>query len=217
MAAPVEVVGIVRDSKYVTLGEEPQPFFYLSYDQRSIGSTAPVTLLISRTDPNRNVLPAIREAMKELNPAIPLTNVITGDELVHAALWAPRTAATFVSAFGVLALLLAAVGIYGVTAYTVAQSSQEIGLRLTLGATPGGVLRMIVGQGVVRAGIGVAAGILVALAAADMLANLLYGVSPRDPLTFVAAPAVLVLIAAIACYIPARRGARLDPAITVKG
>jgi predicted permease len=217
LPAPVEVAGIARDSKYVSIGEDPQPFFYLPLLQQDSQSAAPVTLLVSTHGSPADGLPAIRAAMNGLDPTIPLTNVITGPELLHVALWAPRMGATLVSAFGVLALLLAAVGIYGVMAYTVAQGRHEIGLRLALGATPRGIFTMIVCRGGLLAGTGALLGIAVALATAGALASLLYGVNPRDPVTFIAVPAGLILIALAACYIPARRAARLDPAATLRG
>jgi ABC-type antimicrobial peptide transport system permease subunit len=121
-----------------------------------------------------------------------------------------------VSAFGVLALALAAVGIYGVMAYTVAQGRQEIGLRMALGATPRGVLGMVIGHGALLASLGAVLGIGLALPVAGALSSLLYGVNPRDPVTFVAAPAGLVLVGLAACYLPARRAARFDPALTLR-
>jgi ABC-type antimicrobial peptide transport system permease subunit len=214
---PVEIVGVARDSRYVTLGEEPQSFFYLPFVQNPAGQATPVNLLVATAGPPAEGVAAVRAAIASLDPAVPLTNIATGDELLHAALWAPRMAATLVSAFGLLALTLAAVGIYGVMAYTVAQGTQEIGLRMALGATPRGILGMIIGRGAWLAGLGAVLGIALALPIAGALSGLLYGVNPRDPVTFVLAPAGLVLVGLAACYLPARRAARLDPAITLKG
>jgi putative ABC transport system permease protein len=216
LTAPIEVVGVARDSKYVTLGEETQPFFYLPLAQRPSGSGIPLTLLVASTGPPDDAAPLARAAMKELDASIPLTNVTTGSELVHAALWAPRMAATLVSAFGIVALALATIGIYGVTAYTVAQSSQEIGLRMALGATPRTILGMFVGRSARLAGFGALVGVVASLIAAGGVASLLYTVDPRDPLTFIVAPAGLVLVAILAAYGPARRAATTDPAITLR-
>lgn len=216
LPAPIEIVGVARDSKYITIGEEPQLFFYMPLPQRTTGAAAPVTLLVASQQPRGPVVPAVRNAMKALNASIPLTNVLTGDDLLHAALWGPRTAASLVAAFGLLALLLATIGIYGVMAYSVTQARQEIGLRLTLGATPGGILGSIVWQGVRLAGGGAIVGVLVALAAADTLSALLYGVSPRDLVTFIGMPMGLVSVAALACCVPGLRAARIDPAMTLR-
>jgi ABC-type antimicrobial peptide transport system permease subunit len=118
--------------------------------------------------------------------------------------------------FGIVALILAAVGLYGVTAYTVNQRTNEIGVRMALGALYGNVLVLVLRQGLTMAGIGIAIGIAGAFGAARLLSSLLYGITPTDPLTFVIAPAVLLAVAAVACWIPARRAARIDPMLALR-
>jgi ABC-type antimicrobial peptide transport system permease subunit len=162
-------------------------------------------------------MPAVRAAIKSIDAAVPLTQPLTGEQVLSAALWAPRMTATLVSTFGVLALLLATIGLYGMTAYTVAQSRQEIGLRLALGATPRAILRMVVGRGVVLACTGAALGIAAGLTAAGAVSSLLYDIDPHDPIAFVVAPVGLVAVAVIACAWPARRASRVDPTVTLRG
>jgi ABC-type antimicrobial peptide transport system permease subunit len=154
--------------------------------------------------------------MREIDPEIPFTNVATLRSLIDQTLWAPRTIALLVAAFGGLALLLAAIGLYGVLAYTVSQRTQEIGLRMALGAAPRDIVGMIVGRGLIWTAAGAAAGLAVAVIAASGLGSLLYGVRPSDPITLVSVPLLLGAVAAIASYVPARRAARLDPSLTLR-
>jgi putative ABC transport system permease protein len=213
---PVEVVGVARDSKYLTIGEAPQAFFYIALWQQEKPSVGPLALFVSAAGDASNGPPLARAALRELDPEIPLTNVTTLADVIGQALWAPRTVALLVTAFGALALLLAAIGLYGVLAYTVAQRTQEIGLRMALGAAPRDIVSMIVGRGLAWTAAGAAAGITLALVAASGLGSLLYGVRPSDPTTFVAVPLVLGAVAFIASYVPARRAARLDPSLTLR-
>jgi macrolide transport system ATP-binding/permease protein len=213
---PIEVIGVARDSKYITLGEDPAPFFYAALWQQEAPSVAPVALIVSTRGEGETAAPIAREAMRELDREIPFTNIATLADVVDQALWAPRTVALLVTAFGALALGLAAIGLYGVLAYSVSQRRQEIGLRMALGAAPRNILAMIVGRGLLWTAIGAAAGLGLALLAASGLSSLLYGVEPSDPTTFIAAPIVLLTVAFVASYFPARRAARLDPSQTLR-
>jgi predicted permease len=217
LPAPVEIVGVARDSRYITIGEEPQSFFYLPVAQRATGSAAPVTLFVATAGPPTEAVPVLRATLADIDASVPLINVASVDEILHAQLWAPRMAATLVSAFGVLALLLAAIGLYGVMAYGVTLGRQEIGLRMALGATPRAILSMVIGRGARVATIGAVLGLALGLLTSQSLAALLYGVDPRDPAAFAAAPAGLLLVALVACYLPARRAARVDPSTTLRG
>ena len=128
-----------------------------------------------------------------------------------------RTIAALVSSFGALAITLAAIGLYGVMAYTVSQRSQEIGLRMALGASRRDILAMIVGRGMALTAAGVTLGIAAALAATRAVGGLLYGVQPSDPVTYLTVPVMLAAVALVACYVPARRAARVDPLVTLRG
>jgi putative ABC transport system permease protein len=147
---------------------------------------------------------------------LPIADVRLMDNIAAAAVSGPRLAFLLVGIFAALALVLATVGIYGVISYSVTQRVHEIGVRVALGAQLGDVLRLVVGQGMKLAATGVAVGLLAALALHSVMKSLLYGVSATDPLTFVAVSFVLMLIAAIACYIPARRATRVDPVVALR-
>ena len=148
---------------------------------------------------------------------MPLLNVNTFRTIVSTSLWAPRMGASLLSVFGALALLLAAVGLYGVMSYNVGQRSREIGIRMALGAAGRDVRRMIVRQGMTLAVAGVAVGLVVALAAGRLVTNLLFGVSGADAATFVAVPVLLLAVAVLATLVPALKASRVDPAETLRG
>ncbi|MGH9349849.1 MAG: ABC transporter permease [Vicinamibacterales bacterium] len=217
VGAAFEVVGIVRDSKYNTIGEGPTPFFYLpTLQQQSLGFGAVNLIVRSRTDAGAT-LPTVRATLREMDPDVPLANVATMNERLGQALWAPRFIAALVSAFGALATVLAAIGLYGVMAYTVTLRAHEIGLRMALGASRRAILGAVVGQGMALTGVGVVIGVAGALVAARGIGTLLYDVGPTDPVAFIGMPLLLLLVALAACYIPAQRAARVDPLITLRG
>jgi putative ABC transport system permease protein len=147
---------------------------------------------------------------------LPLTNVQTVSSLLDQALWAPRMAAILLSIFGGLALLLASIGIYGVTTYTVSQRTHEFGVRMALGARARDVLGLVLRQGMQPVAIGVGLGLVAALVATPLVAALLVGVGAADPLTFAAIAILLLAVAALAGYLPARRATRVDPTIALR-
>jgi putative ABC transport system permease protein len=147
---------------------------------------------------------------------LPLQNVSTVAEIIGQVLWAPRMGAALLAIFGVLALVLATVGIYGVLAYSVSQRTHEIGLRLALGAQTGDVLGLILKQGMVLVGAGVVVGLVAGFAGTRLIENLLFGVSATDPVTFFGTAALLALVALVASFIPARRAAKVDPMIALR-
>jgi len=214
--AELEVVAVAADAKYETLGGPPMPFFYqplLASEAAPVGS---LTLLVG-SDPGGQAVAAARASMRTLAPAVALQNARAAEALLSEALWAPRTTAALVSAFGALALVLAMIGVYSVMAYTVSQRTQEIGLRMALGATPRSILRLVVGNGMMLAAAGIAAGAALTLLGAGLARGLLYGANPRDPFTFMIVSLTLGVLCLLACYLPARRAARLDPVITLRG
>jgi len=162
------------------------------------------------------LLPAIGQKVHELDSELALANIRTMDEWVANSAAQPRLNAFLLGAFSAVALLIAAIGIYGVLAYSVTQRTREIGLRMALGAQPGGVLRLIVGEGMQVALIGVCAGLLGGLALARAVANLVYGVPVRDPATFASVAVLLSIVALAACAIPAMRAARVDPMVALR-
>jgi ABC-type antimicrobial peptide transport system permease subunit len=154
---------------------------------------------------------SVREAIRAVDANVPVFDVKTMDDQMLVALLPARLAGTLLGAFGLLALLLASVGVYGVMAYSVVQRTREIGVRRALGARTNCLLRLILGEGMRLAGIGFAIGLAAAVALTRFVSSLLYGVTPTDPLTFVAASGILTAAALVACCIPALRAVRVDP------
>ncbi len=202
------VVGVVKSGKYISLGEQPRAFMYYPLAQ----TYAPGMVLVVKTagDPDA-VLPAIRRVAHGLNADVPLFDVRTIAEHLDIALFMQRLAATLLGLFGVLALLLAAIGLYGVVAYAVSQRTQEIGIRMALGAGPGQVMRLILREGMALTLAGCAVGLLLAAGVTRVFASQLVGVGPLDAVSFGGTAVVLALVALVASWLPARRAARVDP------
>ena len=213
---PAEVIGIVADSKYNSINERPVPQLFLPMARTEVSTLR----LFVRTGSDPSALVAdVRQAVRTLDPNLPVYDARTVNEHVHGAMFAQRMAANLLGAMGVLALLLAAIGLYGVMAYAVTQRTQEMGIRLALGASPGSLLNMIVGQGMKLTTIGLVIGLALALTAFGSIGavrTLLPGISPLDPTTFIAVPAALAAIALLATWIPARRAGRVDPLVALR-
>ena len=203
-----QVIGIAADSKSGSLTEERTPFLYMPL----LSDFRPDVNLLLRTrgDP-RELLRSLRDGVQKLDPAVAILGVRTLEEQIGRAYFLPRSSALLLAGFGLLALLLAAVGLYGVISYAVSRRTREVGIRMALGARHADVLGLVVGEGLRLALIGVAVGLAVALAVTRFLGGMLYRVSPTDPLTFVLVPAVLTAVAVVASYLPARRASRVDP------
>jgi predicted permease len=208
------VVGIVADAKYLQLEENPRPVFFLPIAQWS-GSHDRYILVRTAGDPAA-AIPNVRATLQRLAANLPYVNVQTMADVLRPQLQPRRLGAAMFGAFGVLALALAAIGLYGVISYAVAQRTHEVGIRLALGAQPAQVLRLVVRQGALLTGIGLLIGIAGALAGARLIAHFLFGVSATDPVTFAGVCVALGAVAALASYIPARRAARVDPIIALK-
>jgi predicted permease len=205
---PAEVIGVARNANYQSIGEPPQPLIYLCAGQYYF----PMAVLYIRTEGDpAATLAAARAEVQSMDRGLPLQSETVG-ETIREALWAPRLAAWLLAVFGGLALLLSMVGIYGVTSYSVSQRAREIGVRAALGATPGQVQLLVLREGFRLAAAGSTAGLAIALLATSSVRKLLFGVSPWDPLTFIAAPLFLLLVAMAACWLPALRATRIDPA-----
>jgi predicted permease len=208
-----QVVGVARTGKYRTLGEEPRPFYYMPLGQEYHGA---VTLHVKVASGPRDLLPAVREAIRSIDATVPVFDAKTMDDQLLVALLPSRLAGTLLGAFGVLALVLAAVGIYGVMAYSVAQRTREIGVRMALGAGDRDVLRLLVGEGARLTAVGLVIGLAAAFGGTRFVASFLYGITPTDFVAFASSAGILAGTALLACYIPARRAVRVDPAVALR-
>jgi predicted permease len=209
----LEVVGVVRDSKYRTLADTALPYVYQpvlqSYDPK-------MTLVVRTKGEPQSVAGAVREQLRALEPHLPVTEMKTLKDQVDLSLFPSRVAAWTLGGFGVLALLLAAIGIFGVVSYSVAQRTHEIGVRMALGAKQKDVLQLVLGEGLFVVGVGLAAGLLLAFAATRAIAGFLYGIGATDPLTYVGVPLLLGFVALVASYLPARRATKVDPLVALR-
>jgi predicted permease len=206
------VVGVVGDVRSTALNQESPALYY-----PLAARVWPLMDVVVRSDvPAESLLPAVRRRIHELDPELPLATVRTMDEWVSTSAAQPRLSAALLGLFAAAAVLIAAVGIYGVLAYSVSQRTREIGLRLALGARPEAVTRLVVSEGMRVALLGVALGLAGALALGRLIASLVYAVTPRDPVTFVSVAALLALVALAACALPARRAARVDPLVALR-
>jgi predicted permease len=202
------IVGVAGDCKYFGLGEEQQSGVWEPLAQ----TYAPSFQALARTATETlNIAAALRREVAALDPNLPIQSITTLRDQVGLHLWSARMIAGLTTALGGLGLLLAAVGLYGVMSYAVARRTREIGIRMALGAQARDMLRMVIGQGLRLTLAGVAIGLAAALAVARLVANLLYGVSARDPITFIVVPLALAAVAWLACYVPARRATKVDP------
>src|SRR5215213_833750 len=207
------VIGVVRDSKIKTLGEGPRNLMYVSVDQTYAGR---VNLLVRAPGGGGGVIDGVRQAVKEIDPRMPVYKVMTIEQHLTWAFWAQNMAAALASAFGLLALALAAVGIYGVVSYTVARRTKEIGIRVALGAQARDILRIVLGQGMALTLVGLVAGLVGAFLLARLLSSLLYGISPGDPATYILVALLLAVVALLACLVPARRATKVDPMVALR-
>lgn len=211
------VVGVVGDTKQYSLGETPSPSMYLPYAQAPDPFLMQDITLVVRTgaDP-LSLVTAARHAVQAVDPDLPVFDVASMEQLVYRSVSAPRFNTALLGVFAALALLLAAVGIYGVMSYAVVQRTHEIGVRVALGAGASDILRQVVRQGMLPAVVGIAAGTAGAWAVARFLSSLLFGVRPTDPVTFAVVPLLLAAVAVVACLLPARRATKVDPVVALR-
>jgi predicted permease len=212
-AVSCEIVGVVRDSKYLSLGEDSRPFLFVPFSQYP----QPAMSLHVRTSGSSNdTAAAIRREVQSIDPNLPAFNVMSLAENVDISLFPARFGAFLLAVFGFLALLIASIGIYGVMSYGVSERTHEMGIRMALGARAGDVLRLVILRGMVLALIGVLIGAVLALASTRVVKSYLYDVSVTDPLTFAGIGLLLLGVALLACYIPARRATKVDPLVALR-
>jgi len=209
---PVEIVGVVGDVQHYNVGQTAMPQLYVPFAQRPTGD---VHFVIKASVPPTSLVGGVREAIESIDPDQPLVGVQAADALISESISSPRFRTLLMTGFGLTALLLAVVGLYGVMAYSVSQRSKEIGIRMALGATRESVLRLVFREGVPALGVGLAIGLGGAFALSQVLESMLFGVSARDLGVFTAVPLVLASVAALAMLVPARRATRVDPAKTL--
>jgi predicted permease len=208
-----EVVGIAKDVKYNGLGEDPQPYVYESLGQRH---SSALTLIVRTSRPPETVLESVRKQLASLDRDLPIVGARTISQVLHNSLWAPRMGASLLALFGSLALILAAVGIYGVMSYAAKQRQREIGIRIALGARRADILGLLVRQGMSVVLLGVAIGLLIAFGATRLVANMLFGISATDTASFAATALLLAFVALLANLLPARRATSVDPTVALR-
>jgi putative ABC transport system permease protein len=208
-----EVMGVVSDVRQNGIDRDPPMQVYIPLQQEPMRSL----IVVARTAGDPLAMASmIEERIHSIDKDLPVFNVRTMDQLLDESIAQQQLAMALLGSFALLALMLAAMGIYGVMSYAVTQRTHEIGVRMAMGAQPSDVLRLVVGQGLTLALIGVAVGISAALAMTRLMASMLFGVSSTDPLTFISISLLLIAVAALACYVPARRAARVDPMVALR-
>jgi len=209
----VEIVGVIEDGKYFSLSEAHGPFFY-----RNLRPPAGSFLsLVARTNGEpQAMLTALRREFQQLDATLPVYNVKTLTEHMDVSLFPARVAAALLGSFGLLALSLAAIGIFGVMSYAVSQRTREIGIRMALGANAAQIVRLIVSQGLTLTALGLALGLGLAFAGTRLLSVVLYDVSATDALTFIGISLLLASVALLACWLPARQATKVDPMIALR-
>jgi predicted permease len=208
-----QIVGIVEDGKYESLNDENQPVIFWPMFQRYETTT---TLVARSHLPADQLIATLRNAVREMDPTMPLFDVATLERHLALPLTPARLAATALGGFGFLAVVLSGVGVYGAMAYAVARRAREIGIRIAIGATKSNVLALIMRRSATLLGIGTLFGITAAFAVSRLFNAVLYGISPKDPLTYVLAITLMLVVTSLACAIPARRALAVDPASALR-
>jgi putative ABC transport system permease protein len=203
-----EIVGVVGIVPYLALGREPSPSVY--YVHAHLVNNVMAVLVLTQNDPLSVVAP-VRRIMHDLDPALPVADVRSMESILGATHDRERFGASLLGGFSLSALLLAAIGIYGVLAYSVSERTREIGVRLAIGARPGGIVNMVLASGARLVLIGLAIGMTGAFAVSKYLSGMLYQTAARDPISFTLAPLLPSTVALLAAWLPARRAARIDP------
>jgi putative ABC transport system permease protein len=210
----IQIVGVVKDSKYQTMREETMRFLYIPYRQDK--QPAGMTFYVRTSQDPVTAAAAVRSQVRHLDPSLPIDNLKAMNRQIDESLWLERVAASLSMSFGVLASALAAIGLYGVLAFTMARRPREIGIRLALGATRGGILKLVIVEAAMIAGWGIAAGIPISMTVSRYLKSQLFGLSGADALTLAAAALFLALVGLVAGLVPARRATQVDPVTALR-
>jgi putative ABC transport system permease protein len=209
----VEVIGVVEHQRSESLGAIGMETVY--FTDRYIGGFGGTWVVKASVDP-LGLVSTIRDEVEAIDPDIPVADVRLMQSYLDQAMGPTRFALTVITVFGLIALVLASVGLYGVLSFAVRSRTAEIGVRMAFGAENGGIVRLVVGQGLALAGAGILVGLLMALPVTRVMESLLVGVTPTDPLTFVAISVIFATVAAFASYLPARRATRIDPVTALR-
>jgi len=214
-----EIVGVVRDDKFQSLRTEPLPWYAFALSQSHSTSA---TMLVHTEGPPENLVPTVRREIQALDQTILVSSVLTLNDSFRPLLYFYRLFGLLVGGCGLLAIILAVIGIYGMVAYAVSRRTREIGIRMALGADKHKILRLVIRQGMILVVYGLSAGLLLALALTQILTNsifeipLLIGVNATDPMTFGSTALLLIVVALLACYLPARRATKVDPMVALR-
>jgi putative ABC transport system permease protein len=211
--APREIVGVVGDVRDVALGQEPGAMMYVPYAQAPFWGA---NMVVKSTLSLSSVSAAIRQEVRKMDKDLPVTGVAMMPDVIEASVAQPRFRTLLLGLFAAMALALAGVGIFGVISYSVSCRTNEIGIRMALGAQRAAVLKQVLWEGLRLAGVGLAVGVVGSLGATRLITTLLFGVKPSDPLTFAGVAAILASVTLAACYIPARRATRVDPIVALR-
>jgi putative ABC transport system permease protein len=210
----IQVIGVVKDVQQFDLTMAPRPQMYLSY--RQAGFFAPRDLVVKTEVDPASLAATVRKTVWEIDKDQPVSNIRTMEDILLASIARQRFSMLLLAIFAAVALILAAVGIYGVMSYSVAQRTREIGIRMALGAQTGTVLKLAVGYGLKLVAAGTVIGLIAAFALTRLMSTLLFGVTATDPATFTLISLLLIGVAAVASYIPARRATKVDPIIALR-
>ena len=213
--APFEVIGVVADDRHLGVEADPTPTFFVPY--RQLGAMRDVAVLARAQGDSAAVVSSVRAAIRGLDPEMPFYQVRSMEQVVDASVATPRALAWLLSAFAVSGLLLAAIGVFGVMSHAVSQRTQEIGVRMAVGASPTQMLAMILGEGLAQVGLGIVAGLALAWGTSRLLSGLLFGVTTSTPLPYALVAMLLIVVAVLASLAPARRAMRIDPAVALRG
>ena len=210
-----EIVGVSRPAELTDPEAQPMPTAYMAYAQypKDVGE---MFFEVRSQGPPATIISKLRDAVHQTDPSLPLIHLKTQAEETSAGLAFRRLLTLLISLFGLLALILAMIGLYGTMAYSVTRKTHEIGIRIAVGANPADVLGMIIRQGLTLTLIGLVIGVVTALGVTRLVTSMIFGVTPYDPATFIAVGAILILVAAVACYVPARRAMRVDPMVALR-
>ncbi|HKG22871.1 MAG TPA: FtsX-like permease family protein, partial [Blastocatellia bacterium] len=210
---PLEIIGVVANVMNEDMDDPAEPHVYFPFAQSPVLA---MTLVIRAESSPTQVVGAVRDAVAALDPNQPVSNIKTMHQVIEERSSSKRLMTWMLAIFALIALLLAAVGIYAVMSYVVAQRTHEIGVRMALGAEPRDIFRLVVGQGAILITIGVVLGLGGAFVLTRAMAEILYGVTVTDPITFIAISLLLASVALLACYVPARRATRVDPMVALR-